>query len=77
MTQTSALKGILALVAGIAIFSVQDLILKLISGDYPLHQAMLIRSLTAIPCLLAITWAFDGTLRTLLSPTWPALLGRG
>lgn len=77
MTQTSALKGILALVAGIAIFSVQDLILKLLSGDYPLHQAMLIRSLTAIPCLLAITWAFDGTLRTLLSPTWPALLGRG
>ena len=39
-TQSYALKGILALVAGIAIFSVQDLILKLISGDYPLHQAM-------------------------------------
>lgn len=77
MTQNSALKGILALVAGIAIFSVQDLILKLISGDYPLHQAMLIRSLTAIPCLLAITWAFDGTLRTLISPTWPAMLLRG
>jgi len=29
-TQPPALKGILALVAGIAIFSVQDLILKLI-----------------------------------------------
>ena len=77
MTQNSALKGIIALVAGIAIFSVQDLILKLISGDYPLHQAMLIRSLTAIPCLLVITYAFDGTLRTLISPTWPAMLIRG
>lgn len=77
MTQNSALKGIVALVAGIAIFSVQDLILKLISGDYPLHQAMLIRSLTAIPCLLVITYAFDGTLRTLVSPTWPAMLIRG
>lgn len=77
MTQNSALKGIVALVAGIAIFSVQDLILKLISGDYPLHQAMLVRSLTAIPCLLVITYAFDGTLRTLVSPTWPAMLVRG
>lgn len=75
--QNSALKGILALIAGIAIFSVQDLILKLISGDYPLHQAMLIRSLTAIPCLLVITLAFDGTLKTLVSPTWPAMLLRG
>ena len=77
MTQNTALKGILALIAGIAIFSVQDLILKLISGDYPLHQAMLLRSLTAVPCLLAITWALDGTLRTLISPTWPAMLLRG
>lgn len=77
MTQSPAVKGILALVAGIAVFSVQDLILKLISGDYPLHQAMLLRSLTAIPFLLAITWFFDGTLRTLVSPTWPAMLARG
>lgn len=69
--------GILCLVGGIAIFSVQDLILKLLSGDYPLHQAMLMRSLTAIPFLLAITQIFDGTLRTLISPTWPAMLLRG
>lgn len=77
MTQSSALKGILALIAGIAIFSVQDLILKLLSGDYPLHQAMLLRSLTAIPFLLAITRWFDGTLTTLVSPSWPLMLARG
>jgi drug/metabolite transporter (DMT)-like permease len=77
MTQNSALTGILALVAGIAVFSVQDLILKLLSGDYPLHQAMLLRSLTAIPCLLVITRWFDGTLSTLVSPSWPAMLARG
>ncbi len=34
------MQGILALVAGIAVFSVQDLILKQLSGNYPLHQAM-------------------------------------
>jgi len=69
--------GIFCLLIGIAVFSVQDLILKLISEAYPLHQAMVLRSLTAIPFMLAIVWWFDGTLRSLLSPRWPAMLGRG
>jgi drug/metabolite transporter (DMT)-like permease len=69
--------AILALVAGIAIFSVQDLILKLLSGDYPLHQAMVLRSLTAIPFMLAITRIFDGTFATLVTGNWPAMLARG
>ena len=69
--------GILCLIAGIAIFSVQDLILKLISGAYPLHEAMVLRSLTAFPCLLVITRVMDGNLRGLISPTWPAMLARG
>ncbi len=75
LSSTSA--GILCLVSGIAIFSVQDLILKLISGDYPLHQAMMLRSLAAVPCLLLIVRWFDGGLGGLLSRTWPAMLGRG
>ena len=70
-------RAILCLVGGIAIFSVQDLILKLLSGDYPLHQAMVLRSLTAIPFMLAITYWFDGSLRTILSANWPAMLARG
>lgn len=69
--------GIVCLIAGIAIFSVQDLILKLISGDYPLSEAMVLRSLTAFPCLLVITRVMDGSLRGLISPTWPAMLARG
>lgn len=77
MRASSTRLGILYLIAGIAIFSVQDLILKLISGDYPLHQAMVLRSLTAFPCLLLITWQMDGSLKGLVSPTWPAMLARG
>ena len=46
--------GILFLIAGIAVFGVQDLILKLLSGTYPLHQAMVLRSLTAVPFLLIL-----------------------
>jgi drug/metabolite transporter (DMT)-like permease len=77
-TQTARnLPAILCLVAGIAIFSVQDLILKLLSGDYPLHQAMVLRSVTAMPCMVALTWAMDGNLQGIVSRSWPAMLGRG
>ncbi|GAB1479703.1 DMT family transporter [Paracoccaceae bacterium] len=77
MTRSRNATGILCLMGGIAIFSVQDLILKLISGDYPLHQAMMLRSVAAVPCLLLIVRWFDGGFAGLLSPTWPAMLGRG
>ncbi len=74
---TATQRGILALVLGIAIFSVQDVILKLLSGDYPLHQAMVIRSLTALPFHLAIVWWFDGRLSTITTPGWWKMLARG
>ena len=77
MKWTTSATGIACLIFGIAIFSVQDLILKLLSGDYPLHQAMVFRSLTAIPFLLALTLWMDGGLRGLISPTWPVMLARG
>ncbi len=77
-SQPSAnLRAILCLCAGIAVFSVQDLILKLLSGTYPLSQAMVLRSLTAVPCMLAIVWWFDGSLASLVSRSWPAMLARG
>jgi drug/metabolite transporter (DMT)-like permease len=77
MQKTATRRGILALILGIAIFSVQDVILKLLSGDYPLHQAMLIRSLTALPFHLAIVWWFDGRLSTITTPGWWKMLARG
>ena len=69
-------KGIAFLVAGVAVFSVQDLILKLLSGAYPLHQAMLLRSLTAIPFLLLLVH-WDGGLRSLATPGTRAMILRG
>ncbi len=77
MQMTATRRGILALVLGIAIFSIQDVILKLLSGDYPLHQAMVIRSLTALPFHLAIVWWFDGRLSTITTPGWWKMLARG
>lgn len=72
----SALPGILCLVAGIAVFSLQDLILKRLSGDYPLHQAMVLRSLAAAPLLFALAVATGGA-RSLLAPGWPRMILRG
>ena len=77
MRMSATTQGILALIAGIAIFSVQDLILKQLSGNYPLHQAMVMRSLVALPFHLAIVWWFDGRLSTITTPGWPKMLARG
>ena len=77
MRHTPNARAVMCLCAGIAIFSVQDLILKLLSGDYPLYEAMILRSLVAIPCMALIARVFDGTWRSLVTPNWAALLGRG
>lgn len=68
--------GVAFLVAGVAVFSIQDLILKLLSGGYPLHQAMVLRSLTAIPFLLLLVH-LEGGLRSLFTPGTPAMIRRG
>ena len=77
MQITATQRGILALVVGIAVFSLQDVILKRLSGDYPLYQAMIIRSLTAVPLLLIILRLFDGRLTTIATPNWALMLARG
>ncbi len=70
------IKGIICLTVGIAVFSVQDLIIKLLSGDYPVHQAMVIRSLTALPLLFVLV-ALDGGVKSLASKRRGLLISRG
>ncbi len=77
MQMTASQRGILALVVGIAVFSLQDVILKRLSGEYPLYQAMIIRSLTAVPLLLIIVRVLDGRLSTITTPNWGWMLARG
>jgi drug/metabolite transporter (DMT)-like permease len=77
MQMSATSRGILALILGIAVFSLQDVILKLLSGDYPLYQAMIIRSLTAVPLLLIIVRLLDGHLTTITTPNWGWMLARG
>lgn len=69
-------RGIILLCLGIAIFALQDVILKWLAGDYPLSQVMLTRSVTAVPIMLVFVH-LDGGLRTLFTPGTKAMIGRG
>ena len=66
----------LSLCSGIAIFSGQDWIIKFLSGDYPVHQAIAIRGVVAVAILLAFI-AYVGKLPSLRSPRAGLLVVRG
>ena len=46
--------GILHLCLGVLVFSLQDAIVKRVSGAYPLTQVVVVRSLVGLPILLAL-----------------------
>jgi S-adenosylmethionine uptake transporter len=52
--QNTAQTGILFVLVGVFLFSVQDLLVKAISGSYAVHQIVFVRSLVAIVLLLLI-----------------------
>lgn len=52
--------GIGFMCLGVFAFTFQDLIIKGISGTYPAHQIVFIRSLLALPFTLAIAWVETG-----------------
>lgn len=54
------LKGVCFLIAGVFVFSLQDVIIKWISGKYPVHEIVLIRSLFAIVPILFIAYLEGG-----------------
>ena len=59
-------RGILYLCLGVFVFSLQDAIIKQVSGAYPLTQVVVIRSLVAFPILFALVQREVG---------WRALFG--
>jgi drug/metabolite transporter (DMT)-like permease len=74
--QTRNIAGMAALALGIFVFSTQDAIIKSISGDYALTQAIVIRSVVSLPILAAMVHAESG-LRGLISANFWGLSARG
>ncbi len=73
----SNLLGIGCVVAAVLVFTTQDMAIKWLSGDYALHQIVLIRALIAITITLAIFVPLEGGYRNLATRR-PALhLARG
>ena len=66
---------IILAIGGSAMLSINDVSIKFLSGDYPLHQAMVLRSLTALPLLLLLVHR-DGGLGTLITPGTRAMIWR-
>ena len=57
----SPIKGIFYLVAGVFVFSIQDVIIKSLSGKYPVNEIVIIRSCIAIIPILFIAHLEGGT----------------
>lgn len=58
-TPTDNLRGVSFLVLGILVFSLQDIAVKGIGGDYPILEIVIFRSLTALPLTL-LFFRFEG-----------------
>lgn len=59
------LSGIAFVIAGVTVFSIQDVIIKSLSGDYPVLEIVFVRSLVSLPLLFALAgWRGAERLRT-------------
>ncbi len=74
--RSDPITGILCLVGGLAVFSLQDLVVKLLAGTYAVHQVLATRSLTALPLFLLLAWR-DGGLGQLTTGNLGAMVLRG
>jgi drug/metabolite transporter (DMT)-like permease len=73
--QNRATLGIVYLCAGILILSLQDAIIKAVSGEYPLTEVVATRCLVSAPILLALVHLEAGIAALFTREFWP-LAGR-
>tara|TARA_B100000676_G_scaffold306466_1_gene362756 strand:+ start:3603 stop:4007 length:405 start_codon:yes stop_codon:yes gene_type:complete len=50
------LRGIVLLATGIWVLMIQDVVIKMLSGGYPVHEMLWIRCVTGLPLLLVLAW---------------------
>ena len=66
----SNLVGILCVVGAMTIFMTMDMLIKLLSADYPLHEIMFIRSVVATVIILVIFSPFEGGVGAMRTNKW-------
>jgi drug/metabolite transporter (DMT)-like permease len=70
------LRSIYAMLAAVAMFSLMDTSMKLLSADYPALQVTALRALTSLP-LVCLYLAWRGAFGKVLRVRWPLHLLRG
>lgn len=66
-------QGAIVLCVGIAAYIVQDLIMKVASGSYPIHQVLVFRAFSAIPIGILLVSFSSGGIKSLKGSTLPML----
>ena len=70
--QSGSVMAVFYLCIGVVAFAIQDLIMKVVSSDYPIHQALVIRAIAALPIAFPIVYmtgavkALKGSTRAML-----------
>ena len=76
-TTNKDLQGIALVTIGIGLFSVQDVIIKQISGAYPVQELVFLRSVISLLLLLAMLYWRHGDWGKLWTQQWGRHLARG
>src|SRR5262245_44587230 len=75
-TESHTARGILLMLAAVAVFSLMDAAMKQLSRTYPPMEVSSLRGLTSIPIFLLVV-AVTGQWRRVMPVRWPAHLLRG
>jgi drug/metabolite transporter (DMT)-like permease len=75
-TLSRSLIGVLSLCAGVFVFSMQDAILKGLSGTHAVTLAIVLRSIVGLPLLLIMVH-YESGLKALKTRNWRLLIARG
>lgn len=73
--QNRTLLGVVYLCLGVLVFSLQDAIIKSVSGSYALTEVVTIRCVVSVPILLAMV-QWEVGIKALLSPNYKVLINR-
>jgi drug/metabolite transporter (DMT)-like permease len=76
ITSRNNLRGIASLCGGALIFSLQDSVIKSISGDHAVTLAIVLRALVSFPILVAMV-GLAGGIHQLDTPHWKMMVLRG
>jgi drug/metabolite transporter (DMT)-like permease len=76
LTSRNNLLGIAALCSGALVFSLQDSVIKAISGDHAVTLAIMLRAIVSFPIIVVMV-AMAGGIRQLDTPHWPVMVLRG